>query len=125
MTPEEVAKQVRDAEEKMYAEERNECAYYTENREGGYELKCKDTEFVAKFIEHCKTSQAAFLNTEHWAEVIGNNDFAPLFDPITRYETVLKGHIGSIAGCKLYTNAFLSRQARTGHTSENVVFVPR
>jgi len=105
--------------------ERDDCFYYTESREGSYVLKCKDTEFASEFVEHCKKSKAAFLSSNHWGEILGSNTFAHVFDPVTRYETVLKGHFGSIAGCKLYTNAFVSRQARIGHTSEDVVFVPR
>lgn len=116
---------VREAEDELYSLQRAGCLYYTESREAAYVYWSVAKDFVTKFIDHCRRSKVAFLNNRHWGEVIGHDDFAQLFDPNTDLETLQSGYLGSLVGCKLYTDAFISPQARVGHTCEGVVFVPR
>lgn len=104
--------------------ERNNCKYFTESREGGYILEVKK-DFGLEFIEHCNKSKAAFLPTRRWGEFIGDNRVAHLFDPITKYDLISSGYIGLVNGCALYTDAFVSLQAKAEHVLEDVLFVPR
>lgn len=46
------------------------------------------------------------LSNDYWADVIGSNDFATFFDPITKYDLVLNGQIGTLVGMEIITDAF-------------------
>ncbi|AGS81964.1 major head protein [Pseudomonas phage PaBG] len=46
------------------------------------------------------------LANDYWADVIGSNDFATFFDPITKYDLVLNGQIGTLVGMNIITDAF-------------------
>lgn len=46
------------------------------------------------------------LSNDYWADVIGSNDFATFFDPITKYDLVLNGQIGTLVGMNIITDAF-------------------
>jgi hypothetical protein len=46
------------------------------------------------------------MSNDYWADVIGSNDFATFFDPITKYDLVLNGQIGTLVGMNIITDAF-------------------
>lgn len=46
------------------------------------------------------------LSNDYWADVIGSNDFATFFDPITKYDLVMNGQIGTLVGMNIITDAF-------------------
>ena len=46
------------------------------------------------------------LSNDYWADVIGSNDFATFVDPITKYDLVLNGQIGTLVGMNIITDAF-------------------
>jgi len=46
------------------------------------------------------------LANDYWADVIGSNDFATFFDPITKYDLILNGEIGTLVGMNIITDAF-------------------
>lgn len=46
------------------------------------------------------------LSNDYWEDVIGSSDFASFFDPITKYDLVLNGQIGTLVGMNIITDAF-------------------
>lgn len=46
------------------------------------------------------------LANDFWNDIIGNSNFHSLFDPVTRYDLVLNGAIGTILGMEAVTDAF-------------------
>lgn len=46
------------------------------------------------------------LSNDYWGDVIGSNDFATFFDPITKYDLVMSGQIGTLVGMNIITDAF-------------------
>jgi hypothetical protein len=46
------------------------------------------------------------LASDYWADVIGSNDFATFFDPISKYDLVLNGQIGTLVGMTILTDAY-------------------
>lgn len=46
------------------------------------------------------------LSNDYWADVIGSNDFATFLDPITKYDLVLNGQLGTLVGMDIITDAF-------------------
>lgn len=51
------------------------------------------------------TSTAVIAN-DYWADIIGNNDFASFLDPVTKYDLVLNGELGTLVGLNLMTDGF-------------------
>lgn len=43
-----------------------------------------------------------------WGSLVGNQEFANLFDPVTKYEDVLAGKVGHLLGVPVITDAFFS-----------------
>ena len=48
----------------------------------------------------------ALIANDFWNDIIGNSSFHSLFDPVTRYDLVLNGAIGTIFGMEVVTDAF-------------------
>jgi hypothetical protein len=46
------------------------------------------------------------LANDYWADVIGSNDFATFFDPITKYDLLMAGQIGTLVGMNIITDAY-------------------
>lgn len=46
------------------------------------------------------------ISNDYWNDIIGNANFHSLFDPVTRYDLVLNGAIGTIFGMEIVTDAF-------------------
>lgn len=46
------------------------------------------------------------LANDFWNDIISNSSFHSFFDPVTRYDLVLNGTIGSILGMEIITDAF-------------------
>lgn len=51
------------------------------------------------------TSTAVIAN-DFWTDIIGNNDFASFLDPVTKYDLVLNGELGTLVGLNLLTDGF-------------------
>lgn len=104
--------------------ERDNCAYFTKSREGGY-VFTPEKDFGLEFAEQCRKSKSVFLPVRRWGEFIGDDRIAYLFDPSPKHDVILTGCIGLVNGCELYTDAFVSQQARECDIPAEVVFVPR
>jgi len=48
----------------------------------------------------------AIIANDFWTDITGNADFGTLLDPITKYDLVLNGYIGTLLGMTLVTDAF-------------------
>lgn len=46
------------------------------------------------------------LSNDYWADIIGSNDFATMLDPISKYDLVLNGQLGTLVGMNIITDAF-------------------
>lgn len=54
----------------------------------------------------------ALIANDFWNDFISNSNFHSLFDPVTRYELVLNGSIGSIFGMEIITDAFRQKNQK-------------
>lgn len=56
------------------------------------------------------TSADVFFTSNFWADIIGDNEFTNAFDPISKYEMVMDGHLGMIMcdgiRVNVYTDAY-------------------
>lgn len=48
----------------------------------------------------------AILSNDFWSDIIGNADFGQFLDPVNKYDLVLNGYLGTLAGLNLITDAF-------------------
>ena len=48
----------------------------------------------------------ALISNDFWADIIGNNDFATMLDPVTKYDLVMNGNLGTLVGLELMTDGF-------------------
>lgn len=48
----------------------------------------------------------AILSNDFWSDIIGSSDFGQFLDPVNKYDLVLNGYLGTLAGLNLLTDAF-------------------
>jgi hypothetical protein len=48
----------------------------------------------------------AIIANDYWNDIIGNNDFSSFLDPVTKYDLVLNGELGTLVGLTLLTDGF-------------------
>lgn len=48
----------------------------------------------------------AIISNDYWSDVTGSNDFATFLDPISKYDLVMTGRLGTLVGLELLTDAF-------------------
>jgi hypothetical protein len=48
----------------------------------------------------------ALFAVDFWKDVIGNSEFSTMLDPVSKYDLVLNGKIGTLIGLELVTDAF-------------------
>lgn len=48
----------------------------------------------------------ALISNDYWTDITANSDFSTLMDPITKYDLILNGYIGTMLGMTLVTDAF-------------------
>lgn len=48
----------------------------------------------------------ALFAIDFWKDVIGNSDFSSFLDPVSKYDLVLNGRIGTLVGLELLTDAY-------------------
>lgn len=48
----------------------------------------------------------AIISNDFWSDVIGSNDFSTFLDPVSKYDLVLNGYLGTLVGMNLITDAF-------------------
>lgn len=48
----------------------------------------------------------AIIAVDFWKDVIGNSEFSSFLDPVSKYDLVLNGRIGTLIGLELMTDAF-------------------
>lgn len=48
----------------------------------------------------------ALISNDFWSDIIGNNDFATMLDPVTKYDLVMNGNLGTLVGLELLTDGF-------------------
>lgn len=46
------------------------------------------------------------ISNDYWTDIIGSNDFATFLDPISKYDLVLNGQLGTLVGMNITTDAF-------------------
>jgi hypothetical protein len=46
------------------------------------------------------------MSNDYWADVIGSNDFATFLDPISKYDLLMSGQLGTLVGLNIITDAF-------------------
>jgi len=63
----------------------------------------------------------AIISNDYWADIIGSNDFATFLDPITKYDLVLSGQLGTLVGMSIITDAF--RQANQKVLNAGEIYV--
>ncbi len=51
-------------------------------------------------------AQTALIANDFWADIISNSDFHDFLDPVTKYDLVLHGQLGTLVGLNLVTDAF-------------------
>jgi hypothetical protein len=51
-------------------------------------------------------ANTAIISNDFWADVIGNPDFAAMLDPVTKYDLVMNGELGTLVGLTLLTDGF-------------------
>jgi len=56
--------------------------------------------------QHNLPTNTAIIANDYWADIIGSNDFATMLDPITKYDLVMNGQLGTLVGMNLITDAF-------------------
>lgn len=80
---------------------------------------------VEQFLHLCKNTKYMLLRNSAWADIIGNPEVMPHLNPMTKHEKVLRGHLGDICGCEMYTDAFLYRALRTEEVAfkNSIIFV--
>jgi hypothetical protein len=80
---------------------------------------------VDQFLHLCKNTKYMLLRDSAWADIIGNPALMQHLNPITDYAKVLNGDLGDIAGCQIYTDAFLYRALRTDDVAfkNSIIFV--
>ncbi len=49
---------------------------------------------------------SAIISNDYWTDITGSSDFGTLMDPITKYDLVLNGYLGTMIGMSLVTDAF-------------------
>lgn len=63
----------------------------------------------------------AIISNDFWSDVIGSQDFAQFLDPVTKYDLALNGHLGTLIGLNLLTDAF--RQPNQKVLSRGEIYV--
>lgn len=63
----------------------------------------------------------AIISNDYWADIIGSNDFATMLDPITKYDLVMNGQLGTLVGLNLITDAF--RQQNQKVLNEGEIYI--
>lgn len=48
----------------------------------------------------------AIISNDFWSDIIGSNDFATMLDPVTKYDLVMNGELGTLVGLNLLTDGF-------------------
>lgn len=48
----------------------------------------------------------ALISNDFWSDIIGNADFAQMLDPVTKYDLVMNGELGTLVGLSLLTDGF-------------------
>ena len=51
-------------------------------------------------------ARSAIIANDYWKDIIGNAEFSALFDPISKYDLVMNGHLGTLVGLELITDGF-------------------
>jgi hypothetical protein len=57
-------------------------------------------------------ASTAIMSNDYWKDIIGNAEFSALLDPVSKYDLVLNGKIGTLVGLELITDAFRAENQR-------------
>lgn len=66
----------------------------------------------------------ALIANDYWNDIIGNNDFASFLDPVTKYDLVLNGELGTLVGLTLLTDGFRQPNQKVLNRGEIYVLAP-
>lgn len=48
----------------------------------------------------------AIIANDFWTDITGNSEFSSMLDPVTKYDLVMHGYLGTLVGLQLLTDAF-------------------
>ena len=51
-------------------------------------------------------ANTALISNDFWSDIIGNADFSQMLDPVTKYDLVMNGELGTLVGLTLLTDGF-------------------
>lgn len=60
----------------------------------------------------------AIMANDYWQDIIGNAEFSSFLDPVSKYDLVLNGKIGTLVGMELITDAFRAENQRVLNSGE-------
>jgi hypothetical protein len=49
---------------------------------------------------------SAIISNDFWSDIIGNSEFSTMLDPVTKYDLVMNGELGTLVGLTLLTDGF-------------------
>lgn len=64
------------------------------------------------------SAPTCLVSYDIWDDIIGNSDFSGLFDPVTKYELIQEGNLGTILGVEMLTDAFRQQNLRVLNEGE-------
>lgn len=102
---------------------RDQCKYYTENREGGIKQEITSN-FYTEFLENCRKSKCVFLPDVYFDHILFADEVINFFDVIDPAKATQIGCPGSIFGCWVYSEHSLHERHRDLINPE-IIFVPR
>ena len=54
----------------------------------------------------------AIISNDFWKDIIGNSEFSAFLDPVSKYDLVMNGKIGTLIGMELMTDGFRPENQR-------------
>lgn len=54
----------------------------------------------------------AIIANDYWKDIVGNADFSTMLDPVSKYDLVLNGNIGTLIGLELMTDGYRPENQR-------------
>ena len=63
-------------------------------------------------------ARTAVISNDYWKDITGNAEFSAFFDPVSKYDLVLNGHIGTLIGLELLTDGFRQHNQRVLNRGE-------
>lgn len=107
-------------------QERDKCLYFSTSRDKAYAWEHGNdiTNNQQAFADECAKCSVVFLRAPQWSDIINSKLLVDLMEPSPSTSEVMKGNLGHMAGCSMYTDAFCHPEVKDGATPA-IIFVPR